>query len=122
MGYEMKNLILSRFKLISIGAGITIILAAVYLFNWQGNKLDAARNEVSELRQVISLQQQTVSTYKRELEIQREINVRVTTELSESDKRKNLLQKDIGEIRRSNDEVDEYLSTTIPDNLYNRLR
>ena len=94
----------------------------MYLFNWQGNKLHAARNEVSELRQVISLQQQTVSTYKRELEIQREINVRVTTELSESDKRKNLLQKDIDELRRSNDEVDEYLSNTIPDDLYNRLR
>lgn len=117
---------LTSLKLKLIG-GLSIALVVVSFttyIHWQSNKLTQAENALQSVERdlleahiAFDSQQSAYNRVRYELKITEQVNIKLRQSLIDIETKHSNLQQSLMELRKQDNEVNEYLNTNIPDNL-----
>ena len=117
---------LTSLKLKLIG-GLSIALVVVSFttyIHWQSNKLTQAENALQSVERdlleahiAFDSQQSAYYRVRHELKITEQVNIKLRQSLIDIETKHSNLQQSLVELRKQDNEVNEYLNTNIPDNL-----
>ena len=121
-------MILSKLKLYSLIATVlSLFVTSGYIF-YQSYKLKQADNQIislesrlAEANAAFDAQKQSFNRIKHELEVSQQTIEQLNRHIVDVSMKYDSVRKDINVLRETDHEVDHYLSTPIPDSLFDRL-
>ena len=108
-----------------LGMGVSLVVVSMLTYiHWQANKLTQAENALQSVERglleahiAFDSQQSAYNRVRHELTVTEQVNINLRKSLIDIETKHSNLQQSLVELRKQDNEVNEYLNTDIPDSL-----
>ena len=113
-----------KLKLVGGFSIALVVVSFIAYIHWQANKLTQAENALQSVERdlleahiAFDSQQSAYNRVRHELTITEQVNIKLRKSLIDIETKHSNLQQSLVELRKQDNEVNEYLNTDIPNNL-----